>query len=190
MKYAAVVLLCSFFLWASSPDKPSLVITNVSLLDSRSHVASRATVVIKGKTILAVAKVAVIDTGLEVRVINGGAQSIVPAPWPAGISISPADAWQQASAVAVGCQGSVERSKIIEKGQSADLVLLASRSQDDFCGATRVTGVVLHGKYFSRAELEWSPSRQEAQELTPPAGANTNLALKQPKPSSLTASAP
>jgi hypothetical protein len=89
------VLLCSTLLWARSGHKPPelLAITNVSVVDTRhGEVEPNLTVVVKDGLIFAIAKVAIIDSGPHVRVINGAGKFLIPGLWDMNAHISGASA--------------------------------------------------------------------------------------------------
>ncbi len=78
------VLLCTAILWARSGHKPPelLAITNVSVVDTRyGEVEPNLTVVVKDGVIIAIAKVAILDSGPHVRVINGAGKFLIPGLW-------------------------------------------------------------------------------------------------------------
>src|SRR5215813_12233541 len=85
MKSALVaVLLGSSLLWAARRPKPPhvLIITNANVVDVRhGAIIPNATIVIKDGVIEAVAKIAAIDTGPNVRVVNAGGQYVIPGLW-------------------------------------------------------------------------------------------------------------
>jgi hypothetical protein len=98
----AGVLLCSTLLWARSGHKPPelLAITNVSVVDTRyGEVEPNLTVVVKDGVIFAIAKVAILDSGPHVRVINGAGKFLMPGLWDMNAHISGASAtsWDQKS---------------------------------------------------------------------------------------------
>jgi hypothetical protein len=98
----AGVLLCSTLLWARSGHKPPelLAITNVSVVDTRyGEVEPNLTVVVKDGVIFAIAKVAILDSGPHVRVINGAGKFLIPGLWDMNAHISGASAtsWDQKS---------------------------------------------------------------------------------------------
>jgi hypothetical protein len=96
------VLLCGTLLWARSGQKPPelLAITNVSVVDTRyGEVEPNLTVVVKDGVIIAIAKVAIIDSGPHVRVINGAGKFLIPGLWDMNAHISGASAasWDRKS---------------------------------------------------------------------------------------------
>jgi Amidohydrolase family len=103
MKSAVVaVLLGSSLLWARQRPKSSdvLVITNVNVVDTRyGGIAPNSTVIIKDGIIKAVTKVAAIDTGANVRVVNAGGQYLIPGLWDmhAHFSAASASDWDSQS---------------------------------------------------------------------------------------------
>ena len=103
MKSALVgVLLCSTLLSARSGHKPPelLAITNVSVVDTRyGEVEPNLTVVVKDGVIIAIAKVAILDSGPHVRVVNGAGKFLIPGLWDMNAHISGASAtsWDRKS---------------------------------------------------------------------------------------------
>ena len=101
MKSAAVgVLLCSSFLWAGSGAKPleTLVITNVNIVDTRyGGVEPNVTVIVKEGVITAISKVALIQTGLHVRVVNAEGRYLIPGLWDMNAHISDEADWNRNS---------------------------------------------------------------------------------------------
>jgi hypothetical protein len=96
------VLLCGTLLWARSGHKPPelLAITNVSVVDTRyGEVEPNLTVVVKDGVIIAIAKVAIIDSGPHVRVINGAGEFLIPGLWDMNAHLSGASAtsWDRKS---------------------------------------------------------------------------------------------
>jgi hypothetical protein len=96
------VLLCTTILWARSGHKPPelLAITNVSVVDTRyGEVEPNLTVVVKDGVIIAIAKVAILDSGPHVRVINGAGKFLIPGLWDMNVHISGASAtsWDRKS---------------------------------------------------------------------------------------------
>jgi hypothetical protein len=96
------VLLCGTLLWARSGHKPPelLAITNVSVVDTRyGEVEPNLTVVVKDGVIIAIAKVAIIDSGPHVRVINGAGKFLIPGLWDMNAHLSGASAtsWDRKS---------------------------------------------------------------------------------------------
>jgi hypothetical protein len=85
MKSAFVaVLLCSSLIWARSGETSAetLAITNVNVVDTREgRIGPNVTVIVRDGTILAIAKVAVLDPGPHVRIINGGGRYLIPGLW-------------------------------------------------------------------------------------------------------------
>src|SRR6476620_1305905 len=85
MKSALVaVLLASSFLWAAQrPKAPNvLVITNANVIDVRyGAILPNSTIIIKEGVIEAIAKIATIDTGPNVRVVNAGGGYVIPGLW-------------------------------------------------------------------------------------------------------------
>ena len=78
------VLLGSSFLWAGQHSKPAsvLIITNANVIDVRyGALLPNSTIVIKDGVIQAVAKVAVLDSGPNVRVVNAGGEYVIPGLW-------------------------------------------------------------------------------------------------------------
>jgi hypothetical protein len=85
MKSALVaVLLASSFLWAAQrPKAPNvLVITNANVIDVRyGAILPNSTIIIKEGVIEAIAKIATIDTGPNVRIVNAGGGYVIPGLW-------------------------------------------------------------------------------------------------------------
>jgi imidazolonepropionase-like amidohydrolase len=92
MKSATVgVLLCTSFLWAGSAAKPleTLVITNVNIVDTRyGGVEPNVTVIVKEGVITAIAKIAIIETGVHVHVVNAKGKYLIPGLWDLNATIS------------------------------------------------------------------------------------------------------
>ncbi len=92
MKSATVgVLLCGSFLWAGSGPKPSetLVITNVNIVDTRyGGIEPNLTVIVKEGVITAITKIAIIQTGVHVRVVNAEGKYLIPGLWDLNARIS------------------------------------------------------------------------------------------------------
>ena len=113
MRRAAVaVLLFSFGVWAEQKPVETLIITNVNVVDVRGGgIAPNLTVIIKGKKIEAIAKIAVLESGPHVQVVNGGGKYLIPALWDmnARLSSSAAPKWDRQSLYALyltaGVQG-------------------------------------------------------------------------------------
>ena len=86
------VLFCSSLLWAGSPkEKPSetLAITNVNIVDTREPaIHPNATVIIKDGKIIALVKIAVLDPGPHVRIVNGGGKYLIPGLWDMNVHLS------------------------------------------------------------------------------------------------------
>jgi hypothetical protein len=79
-----VLFSCPLWTWAGSGQKPPemLAITNVNVIDMRSGgYGPNLTVVMKDATIIAVAKVALLDAGSHVRIINGNGKFLIPGLW-------------------------------------------------------------------------------------------------------------
>lgn len=99
MKSAIVgVLFCSSLLWAGAREKPpeTLAITNVNIVDTRQPaIHPNATVIIKDGKIVALVKIAVLDPGPHVRIINGGGKYLIPGLWDMNVHLSgpAATAW-------------------------------------------------------------------------------------------------
>ena len=85
MKSALVaVLLASSTLWAAQrPKAPNvLVITNANVIDVRyGAILPNSTIIIKDGVIEAIAKIATIDTGPNVRIVNAGGGYVIPGLW-------------------------------------------------------------------------------------------------------------
>jgi Amidohydrolase family len=78
------VLLASSLLWAAQRPKPPrvLIITNANVVDVRyGTILPNSTIVIKDGVIEAIAKIAAIDSGSNVRVVNAGGQYVIPGLW-------------------------------------------------------------------------------------------------------------
>jgi len=92
MKSATVgVLLCSSFLWAGSGPKPleTLVITNVNIVDTRyGGVEPNVTVIVKEGVTTPIAKIAMIQTGVHVHVVNAKGKYLIPGLWDLNARIS------------------------------------------------------------------------------------------------------
>ena len=107
MKRVAVgFLLCSSFLWAGSGPKPSesLVITNVNVVDTRyGEIEPNLTVIVKDGLIEGITKVAVINTGAHVRVVNASGKYLIPGLWDMNAHLSgpAAAAWSRKSLFAL-----------------------------------------------------------------------------------------
>jgi len=108
MKSAIVgVLFCSSLLWAGSPkDKPpeTLAITNVNIVDTREPaIHPNATVIIKDGKIVALVKIAVLDPGPHVRIVNGGGKYLIPGLWDMNVHLSgpAAAAWESKTLLAL-----------------------------------------------------------------------------------------
>lgn len=92
MKSAVVgVLLCSSLLWARSGQSAPemLAITNVNVVDTRyGGVSPNLTVVVKNGKIVAIAKVALLETGPHVQIINGAGKYLIPGLWDMNAHVS------------------------------------------------------------------------------------------------------
>ena len=103
MKSALVaVFLFSFVISAraANPSPEVLAITNVNVVDTRDGgLAPNATVLVKNGTITAIAKVALLDAGPHVRIINAGGKYLIPGLWDMNAHVSgPAlDLWNRKS---------------------------------------------------------------------------------------------
>ena len=77
------LFLCSSFLWAGSAHKPTeLIITNVNVVDTRyGGIQSNVTVIVKDGVIAAVTKVAILNTGPNVQILNAGGRYLIPGLW-------------------------------------------------------------------------------------------------------------
>ncbi len=85
MKSALVaVVLCSALLWAQSRHKlpEILAVTNVNVVDTRyGGIRPNVTVVVKDGIISSIAKMAFIDAGTHVHVVNGAGKFLIPGLW-------------------------------------------------------------------------------------------------------------
>src|SRR6266481_756578 len=101
MKSCAVgLLLCSSFLWAGSGPKPSetLVIANVNIVDTRyGGIEPNVTVIVKDSVIIAITKVALIQTGVHVRVVNAEGRYLIPGLWDMNARISGDADWNRSA---------------------------------------------------------------------------------------------
>jgi len=77
------LFLCSSFLWAGSAHKPTeLIITNVNVVDTRDGgIQPSVTVIVKDGVIAAVTKVAILDTGPNVQILNAAGSYLIPGLW-------------------------------------------------------------------------------------------------------------
>lgn len=85
------VLFFGSLLWAAPKEKPSetLAITNVNIVDTRvPAIHPNATVIIKDGTIVALAKIALLDPGPHVRIVNGGGKYLIPGLWDMNVHLS------------------------------------------------------------------------------------------------------
>ena len=85
------VLLCSSLLWARSgqTSPEMLAITNVSIVDTRyGGIEPNLTVVVKNGKIAAIARVALLETGPHVQIINGAGKYLIPGLWDMNVHVS------------------------------------------------------------------------------------------------------
>ncbi|MBW8870570.1 MAG: hypothetical protein JF563_07360, partial [Acidobacteriales bacterium] len=77
------LFLCSSFLWAGSAQKSTeLIITNVNVVDTRyGGIQPNVTVIVKDGVIAAVTKVAILNTGPNVQILNAGGRYLIPGLW-------------------------------------------------------------------------------------------------------------
>ena len=77
------LFLCSSFLWAGSAQKSTeLIITNVNVVDTRyGGIQPNVTVIVKDGVIVAVTKVAILNTGPNVQILNAGGTYLIPGLW-------------------------------------------------------------------------------------------------------------
>ena len=77
------LFLCSSFLWAGSAQKSTeLIITNVNVVDTRyGGIQPNVTVIVKDGVIVAVTKVAILNTGPNVQILNAGGRYLIPGLW-------------------------------------------------------------------------------------------------------------
>lgn len=77
------LLLCSSFLWAGSAQKPTeLIITNVNVVDTRyGGIQPNMTVIIRNGVVSAITKVAILNTGPHVQLLNAGGRYLIPGLW-------------------------------------------------------------------------------------------------------------
>lgn len=93
------LFLCSSFLWASPAQKPTeLIITNVNVVDTRyGGIQPNVTVIVRDGVIAAVTKVAILNTGPGVEILNAGGRYLIPGLWDmnAHLRNSVVEAWDR-----------------------------------------------------------------------------------------------
>ncbi len=93
------LLLCSSFLWAGSAQKPTeLVITNVNVVDTRyGGIQPNMTVIIRNGVISSVTKVAILNTGPHVQILNADGRYLIPGLWDmnAHLANATAESWDR-----------------------------------------------------------------------------------------------
>jgi Amidohydrolase family len=141
MKSALVaVLLTSSLLWAAQRPKPAsvIIITNANIVDVRyGAVMPNATIIIKNGVIEAVAKIATIDTGHNVRVVNAGGQYVIPGLWDMNAHFSAASSDRQSVYSSYLSNGVIG---LREPGKGDDRIQL-------------VSGIALKGPHDSLGEI-------------------------------------
>ena len=74
---------------------------------------------------------------------------------------TPLDALQTATINPARFLGIEDQAGTVEKGKLGDLLLLSANPLEDIANTQKIAGVVVNGRYYSRAELDKMLSRVE-----------------------------